>query len=39
MFKDFIDFVREIYGAKKLLPLHESKFIGNEKKYLNQYAK
>lgn len=36
MFNDFIDFVREIYGAKKLVPLHEPKFIGNEKKYLNQ---
>jgi perosamine synthetase len=36
MFDDFIDFVREIYGAKKLIPLHEPKFIGNEKKYLNQ---
>lgn len=36
MFKDFIDFVREIYGTKKPIPLHEPKFIGNEKKYLNQ---
>jgi aminotransferase in exopolysaccharide biosynthesis len=36
MFKDFIDFVREIYGTKKSIPLHEPKFIGNEKKYLNQ---
>jgi hypothetical protein len=39
MFKVFIDFVREIYGTKKLIPLPEIKFIGNEKKYLNQYAK
>jgi perosamine synthetase len=36
MFNDFIDFVREIYGTKKPIPLHEPKFIGNEKKYLNQ---
>ncbi len=36
MFNDFIDFVREIYGKKKFIPLHEPKFIGNEKKYLNQ---
>lgn len=36
MFKDFIDFVREIYGTKKPIPLHEPKFIGNEKKYLNE---
>jgi perosamine synthetase len=36
MFKDFIAFVREIYGTKKPIPLHEPNFIGNEKKYLNQ---
>jgi perosamine synthetase len=36
MFNDFIDFVRQIYNTKKLIPLHEPKFIGNEKKYLNQ---
>ena len=36
MFNDFIDFVREIYSKKKFIPLHEPKFIGNEKKYLNQ---
>lgn len=39
MFKEFIDFVREIYDARKPLLLHVSKFVGNEKKYLNQYAK
>ena len=36
MFNEFIDFVRKIYGTKKVIPLHEPKFIGNEKKYLNQ---
>ena len=36
MFNDFIDFVRKIYGTKDIIPLHEPKFIGNEKKYLNQ---
>ena len=36
MFNEFIDFVRGIYGTKKYIPLHEPKFIGNEKKYLNQ---
>lgn len=35
MFDEFIDFVRGIY-FKKYIPLHEPKFIGNEKKYLNQ---
>ena len=34
MFNDFIDFVKKIYGTKKEIPLHEPKFIGNEKKYL-----
>ena len=30
------DFVRKLYGTKKEISLHEPKFIGNEKKYLNQ---
>jgi perosamine synthetase len=34
MFDEFIKFVRKIYGNKKKIPLHEPKFIGNEKKYL-----
>lgn len=36
MFDEFINFVRDIYGTKKNIALHEPKFIGNEKKYLNQ---
>ena len=36
MFDEFINFVRGIYGTKKYIPLHEPKFIGNEKRYLNQ---
>ena len=36
MFNDFINFVRKIYGTKKVISLHEPKFIGNEKKYVNQ---
>ena len=35
MFNEFINFVRDIYGTKKNIALHEPKFIGNEKKYLN----
>ena len=35
MFDEFIDFVREVYGTKKDILLHEPKFIGNEKKYLD----
>tara|TARA_B100000795_G_scaffold218808_1_gene172985 strand:+ start:333 stop:1472 length:1140 start_codon:yes stop_codon:yes gene_type:complete len=36
MFSEFINFVRDIYGTTKKISLHEPKFIGNEKKYLNQ---
>lgn len=36
MFDEFINFIRETYNTKKIIPLHEPKFFGNEKKYLNQ---
>ncbi len=36
MFNEFIGFVRRIFNTKKNIPLHEPKFIGNEKKYLNK---
>lgn len=36
MFNDFIKFVRETYNTNELIPLHEPKFIGKEKQYLNQ---
>lgn len=36
MFNDFINFVRKIYNTNELIPLHEPKFMGNEKKYLNK---
>ena len=36
MFDEFINFTRNIYGTKKIIPLHEPKFFGNEKKYVNQ---
>lgn len=36
MFNDFINFVKEIYGYKKLIQLHEPQLIGNEKKYLSE---
>ena len=35
MYEDTIDFIRSIYGSKRVIPLHEPRFIGNEKKYLN----
>lgn len=34
MIDDFIDLVREIYGTKDFISLHEPIFLGNEKKYL-----
>ena len=36
MFNEFIEFVKGVYDTKKKIPLHEPKFIGNEKKYLNE---
>ena len=36
MYKDVISFIQDLYQTKNLIPLHEPKFIGNEKKYLNE---
>ena len=36
MFSDFITFVRSIYKTNDFIPLHEPRFRGNEKKYLNE---
>ena len=30
-----VDFIQEIYNTKEFIPLHEPRFLGNEKKYLN----
>lgn len=35
-YTDVIKFIRSIYKTKKFIPLHEPRFIGNEKKYLNE---
>ena len=35
MYETAIDFIRSIYGSEGVIPLHEPRFIGNEKKYLN----
>jgi perosamine synthetase len=35
MYEPTIDFIRSIYGSERVIPLHEPRFIGNEKKYLN----
>jgi len=36
MYDKTIDFIRDIYSTKDFIPLHEPKFIGNEKYYLNE---
>ena len=36
MFQNIVDFIHELYGAKGFVPLSVPKFIGNEKKYLNE---
>ena len=36
MFEDVIEFIQETYRTKDFIPLHEPKFAGNEKKYLNE---
>jgi len=36
MFKDVISFIQKTYKTKGFIPLHEPRFIGNEKKYLNE---
>ena len=36
MFEDVIEFIQETYRTKGFIPLHEPKFAGNEKQYLNE---
>ena len=36
MYKNVVDFIQELYQTKKFLPLHEPRFVGNEKKYVNE---
>ncbi len=36
MYRDTVDFIQNIYNTKEFLPLHEPRFIGNEKKYVNE---
>lgn len=35
MYKDIVDFIRQLYDTQKNIYLHEPMFIGNEKKYIN----
>lgn len=34
--KNIVEFIQELYQTKELIPLHEPRFFGNEKKYLNE---
>jgi perosamine synthetase len=36
MYKNVVEFIQNLYQTKEFLPLHEPRFIGNEKKYLNE---
>jgi perosamine synthetase len=36
MFENVIAFIQNTYKTKDFIPLHEPRFIGNEKKYLNE---
>jgi perosamine synthetase len=36
MFEDVVDFIRSIHKTDSFIPLHEPRFLGNEKKYLNE---
>jgi len=36
MYKNVVDFIQKTYDTNNFLPLHEPRFIGNEKKYVNE---
>lgn len=36
MYKDIVAFIKKTYKKKGFIPLHEPRFLGNEKKYLNE---
>lgn len=36
MFDDIIDFIQKTYKSKNFISLHEPRFLGNEKKYVNE---
>ena len=33
--KKIVDFIQNTFNTKEFIPLHEPRFLGNEKKYLN----
>lgn len=36
MYNSLIDFIRNEFNSSEFIPLHEPRFVGNEKKYLNE---
>ena len=36
MHRDLVKFIQTLYNTKEFIPLHEPRFFGNEKKYLNE---
>ena len=36
MYKETVDFIKELYHTEDFIPLHAPVFIGNEKKYLEE---
>ena len=36
MYKEVVDYIKNIYGNKDFIPLHAPVFTGNEKKYVNE---
>jgi aminotransferase in exopolysaccharide biosynthesis len=36
MYANVVNFIQKLYNTKEFLPLHEPRFIGNEKKYVNE---
>lgn len=36
MFNDIVEFIQDAYSTKDFIPLHEPRFVGNEKKYINE---
>ena len=36
MFEDIVQFIQNIYKTTEFIPLHEPRFVGNEKQYLNE---
>jgi perosamine synthetase len=36
MYKNIVEFIQDTYATKEFLPLHEPKFIGNEKRYISE---